>query len=360
VDTFETFPEQDEAKALLRSALAEGLAHAYLFHGPRGVGKRRAALAFAGELLGDAGRVARRAHPDLYLLEPLGDQIRIDPIRDLRRDLHMRPFEAARRVYLVFGAHLLNEDAADALLKDLEEPPDYAVVVLVADDLGPLPPTIRSRCQLVPFRRLAEATVRAEIVARSPELSEHEATALARVARGRLDRVDRLLDPEAALRREAVLEVARSVYREPGFQPGEASSRLMAIAGERAEEAKERAQAENEELDLTGREKEQRTRRAMRGAEREEILLCLEELEAWYRDLVVVAAGAESAAAHVDRLDQLREDASVERLPGAEAAAEAVRETWRLYEELQLQAGLALEALFVKLQRELAGAATPA
>ena len=202
--------------------------------------------------------------------------------------------------------------------------------------------------------------MRDEILARSPELSEHEATALARVARGRLDRVDRLLDPEAALRREAVLEVARSVYREPGFQPGEASSRLMAIAGERAEEAKERAQAENEELDLTGREKEQRTRRAMRGAEREEILLCLEELEAWYRDLVVVAAGAESAAAHVDRFDQLREDASVERLPGAEAAAEAVRETWRLYEELQLQAGLALEALLVKLQRELAGAATPA
>ena len=157
-----------------------------------------------------------------------------------------------------------------------------------------------------------------------------------------------------------MLEVARSVYREPGFQPVRRRSRLMAIAGERAEEAKERAQAENEELDLTGREKEQRTRRAMRGAEREEILLCLEELEAWYRDLVVVAAGAESAAAHVDRLDQLREDASVERLPGAEAAAEAVRETWRLYEELQLQAGLALEALFVKLQRELAGAATPA
>jgi hypothetical protein len=135
---------------------------------------------------------------------------------------------------------------------------------------------------------------------------------------------------------------------------------LMGIAAERAAEAKERAQAENEELDLTPREKEQRTRRAMRGAEREEILLCLEELEAWYRDLVVVAAGAEGAAAHVDRLDELREDGRVEQLPAAEAAAEAVRETWRLFEELQLQAGLALEALFVKLRRELAGAAQPA
>jgi DNA polymerase III subunit delta' len=360
VTGFQGFPEQAEARRLLDAALAERHAHAYLFHGPPGVGKRRAALGFAGSLLGDPGRVERRAHPDLYVLEPLGDQIRIDAIRDLHHDLHMRPFEADRRVYLVFGADTLNEEAADALLKDLEEPPPYAVAVLVADDLGPLPDTIRSRCQLVPFRRLAEATVRDEIVARSPELSEHEATALARVARGRLDRVDRLLDPEAARRREEVLDVARSVYRDPGFQPGEASRRLMAIAGERAEEAKERAQAENEELDLTGREKEQRTRRAMRGAEREEILLCLEELEAWYRDLVVVAAGAESAAAHVDRLGELREDASVERLPGAEAAAEAVRATWRLYEELQLQAGLALEALFVRLHRELAPAPAPA
>jgi len=357
---FHGFPEQADARRLLDAALAEGPTHAYLFHGPPGVGKRRAALGFAGALLGDPGRVERRAHPDLYVLEPLGDQIRIDAIRELRHDLHMRPFEADRRVYLVFGADTLNDEAADALLKDLEEPPPYAVAVLVADDIGPLADTIRSRCQLVPFRRLSEATIRDEIVARSPELSEHEALALARVARGRLDRVDRLLDPEAARRREAVLEVARSVYRDPAFQPRGARDVLMGIAAERAEEAKERAQAENEELDLTGREKEQRTRRAMRGAEREEILLCLEELEAWYRDLVVVAAGAESAAAHVDRLAELREDATVERLRGAEGAAEAVRETWRLYEELQLQAGLALEALFVKLHRELAGAPVPA
>jgi DNA polymerase III subunit delta' len=359
VTGFQGFPEQTEARRLLDAALAEEPAHAYLFHGPPGVGKRRTALGFAGELLGDPGRVERRAHPDLYVLEPLGDQIRIDAIRELRHDLHMRPFEADRRVYLVFGADTLNDEAADALLKDLEEPPPYAVAVLVADDLGPLPETIRSRCQLVPFRRLADATVRDEIVARSPQLSDEEATALARVARGRLDRVDRLLDPQAARRREAVLEVARSVYRDLGFEPGEAADALMGIASERAEEAKERAQAENEELDLTGREKEQRTRRAMRGAEREEILLCLEELEAWYRDLVVVAAGAETAAAHVDRLDALREDATLEQLAGAEAAAEAVRETWRLFEELQLQAALALEALFVRLRRELA-AAVPA
>src|SRR5436305_13246292 len=98
--------------------------------------------------------------------------IRIDAIRELRRDLHMRPFEADRRVYLVHRAHLMNEDAADALLKDLEEPPSYAVIVLIADDLGPLPETIRSRCQLVPFHRPAERAIRALVDARAPQLDD--------------------------------------------------------------------------------------------------------------------------------------------------------------------------------------------
>src|SRR5215216_4814563 len=189
--SFDSFPEQNEAKRLLGAALAEGPAHAYLFHGPPGVGKRAAAFAFASELLGDGSRVERRAHPDLYVLEPLGDQIRIDAVREMRRDLHMRPFEADRRVYVVFGAHLLNEEAADALLKDLEEPPEYAVIVLVADEVGPLPETIRSRCQGVPFRRLSERAVREVVRARAPELTEEQATSLARVASGRLDRAER-------------------------------------------------------------------------------------------------------------------------------------------------------------------------
>src|SRR5919197_5717907 len=103
--SFDSVPEQAEAKRLLTAALADGPAHAYLFHGPAGVGKRRTALAFASELLGGDPRVERRIHPDVYVLEPLGDQIRIDAIRELRRDLHLRPFEASRRVYLVFGAH---------------------------------------------------------------------------------------------------------------------------------------------------------------------------------------------------------------------------------------------------------------
>jgi len=359
VDRFETFPEQPEAKRLLRAALAEGPAHAYLLHGPPGVGKRAAALAFAAELLGSPERVERRAHPDLYFLEPLGDQIRIDAIRELRRDLHMRPFEADRRVYLVLGADLMNEDAADALLKDLEEPPSYAVIVLVANDLGPLPETIRSRCQLVPFRRLSERAVREEIARRAPGLDEEEQTTLARLAAGRLDRMERLLDPAAAEGRTALLDVARSVYRDPGFDPAAAAARLMDVIRARGAVAREAAQEALEALELPAREAEQRVRRAQRGAEREELLATLEELAAWYRDLVVVGAGAEGAVVHSDRLAELREDATPERLAGAEHACEVVRRTWRDAEELQVNASLALEALLIELRGALAGAPIP-
>ena len=160
--------------------------------------------------------------------------IRIDEIRELRRDLHMRPFEADRRVYLVFGADLLNEDAADALLKDLEEPPPYAVVVLVADELGPIPETIRSRCQLVPFRRLTERSIRTgrpRVLRRSPT----SASGVARVAAGRLDRARAFARPRSggAARRVARESRAPSTATRNSTASGAARGRSTPCASSR-------------------------------------------------------------------------------------------------------------------------------
>jgi hypothetical protein len=145
------------------------------------------------------------------------------------------------------------------------------------------------------------------------------------------------------------------VYADPDFEPGAAADRILEGARERAAEAKEQAEQDLELLDLPTREAEQRVRRAGRGAEREELLASLEELASWYRDLVVVAVGADRAVVHADRLETLTADGTTERLAAAERAAELVRETWRAFEEFNLSPPLALEALFVKLRRELGG-----
>jgi DNA polymerase-3 subunit delta' len=352
MDAFAAVPEQDEAKRLLAAALTDGGAHAYLLHGPPGVGKTTAALAFAGELLGDSRRAAARSHPDLVVLEALGEMIRIDRVRALHHDLHMRPFEGARRVYVVLDAHLLNDDAADALLKDLEEPPEYATIVLVADELGPLPETIRSRCQPVPFRRLSQPAVREWVEAQAAGVATADADVIARVAAGRLDRARRLLDPAAGERRAALLDTSRSVYRDPGGDVSDAAATVLASSAAAGAAAREREEAVVAELDLPDREREQQVRRAQRGAEREELLASLDEIAAWYRDLVVVASGADGAVVHADRLDDLRADAAEPGVAqGAERAAALVRDAWRVVEELNVNEQLWLEAMFVRLRR---------
>ena len=113
-------------------------------------------------------------------------------------------------------------------------------------------------------------------------------------------------------------------------------------------------------MELTGREAEQRVRRAQRRAERDELLASLEELAWWYRDLIAVAVGARDAVVHSDRFDTLDEDASRDRIEGAEAACEHVRETWRAFEEFNIAPQLALDSLFVRIHGELGGVPTSA
>jgi DNA polymerase-3 subunit delta' len=176
--------------------------------------------------------------------------------------------------------------------------------------------------------------------------------ASARVAAGRLDRADRLLEPEAEERRRRLLGLARAVYLDERFDPAAAAAEVLELARARGSAA--RATAETTETgDETPREREQRLRRAARGAEREDVLDALDLLSGWYRDLVVAAAGADGAVLNTDRLAELHDDALAERAEAAGRAAEIARDSWRTFEEFNVQSGLALEALFVRLRREL-------
>ena len=191
------------------------------------------------------------------------------------------------------------------------------------------------------------------IASEAPERDETEVLALARASAGRLDRARRLLDTAAAERRDALVGAARAVYLDPDFEPADAAATILGAADVLGQEAKEREREAIADLGLPAREADQRARRAQWGAEREELLASVEGLEAWYRDLVVVGVGAERVVVHADRLDDLRGDVELDLGTGPERAAETVRELWRALEEFNLNASVALEALFVRLHREL-------
>ena len=153
---------QDRVRDFLAHALNGRLGHAYLFLGPAGSGKLDAAFALAqGALCARGGcgacddcvRVARRTHPDVHLLHPESPQgYLVGQVRGLIDDLALAPVRAARKVYILDAADRLTESSANALLKNLEEPPDNTVFVLLAPTRDSVLPTVLSRCQPVPFR----------------------------------------------------------------------------------------------------------------------------------------------------------------------------------------------------------------
>ena len=148
-------------RAVLGAALKDSPAHAYLLHGPAGSGKREAARAFAGELLAkgakDPANVKTRAehgsHPDLTWVTPSGAH---EMLRTRRRGPVVAaaahtPFEAAHRIFVLERVDVMNDEAANALLKTLEEPPSYVVLLLLTNRPTQVLPTIASRCQAVRF-----------------------------------------------------------------------------------------------------------------------------------------------------------------------------------------------------------------
>ena len=182
----------------LRNAMRNRrLAHAYLFVGKEGIGKKLVALNLAKALNCFGGdeepcdecrsclKVNHLHHPDVLLVEPHGQWIRIDQIRNLQRELSHRPYEGKRRVCIFTGADRMRQEAANALLRILEEPPLHTVLILVAANVDFILPTITSRCQRITFNPLPSERI-AEVVRSRFGLEREEAHILASLADGSL------------------------------------------------------------------------------------------------------------------------------------------------------------------------------
>ncbi len=244
-------PGQPRAEVLLNAGLREP-AHAYLLHGPAGTGKRDAARAFAAELLGcDVRRIVPGSHPDLAMIEPEGEALLVDQVHELSGALRYRPQEAVRRVGIVDEADRLNRDAANAFLKTLEEPPGDVVLILIADDVQRVLPTVKSRCQPIAFPPLAAGAIAARLEADGVDAAA--AQAIGRRARGDLGFAHRLAaDPAvgawiAAVERDVIALLTDGLAEDAAVQRTYAG--IKAVGDVAEAEAVEVTAAQLERLD---------------------------------------------------------------------------------------------------------------
>jgi DNA polymerase-3 subunit delta' len=354
----------------LSSALAGDASHAYLFHGPSGVGKRTAARAFAAELLAAGAadvenakhRVEAGTHPDLTWVKPTGAHVmRTEDVADPVVSAATRtPFESSKRVFVLERVDTMNDEVANRLLKTLEEPPPFVHLILLTDSLGQVLPTVISRCQLVRFDPLPAARI-AEDLAREG-IPADRADACARLALGNGARARFLASEEGeALRGDvdrlvtAALAGGGRAANEPEPWRGllDRAEQRRAVAEEQAAEvaaARLASEPKGRERSAIEKQFEDAAKRDGRRARTEVLDLGLTLAALRYRDLICLAEGADAAALDPRGARELADRAGARDPRRLRVAAERCEQA-RLSLQLNVTEDLALEALGFRLGR---------
>ena len=190
----------------VRKGLAQ---HAYIFEGDRGVGTDMCARLFAAALVCETGdstpcgtckscaMAKAKTHPDIYTVSPADGKknIVVDKIREVVNDAYTKPYESGKKVYIIAYGDVMNEQAQNAFLKVLEEPPEYAAFIILCENYESLLQTVRSRCTRIQFPPVSDKKVREYIEAHFPEETE-KTKFLVQYAGGVVGNVEKILGAE--------------------------------------------------------------------------------------------------------------------------------------------------------------------
>jgi len=205
---------------LQRAIKNDKVGHSYLFLGEEGIGRKFVAFQFAkainclkgGPEKGDAcdrciscKKIDQHLHPDVLVLEPEGQTLKVDQVREMHRDLAYRPYEGKRRVCILTAADRMAPNMSNTLLKTLEEPPLHTVIILLANNSRFVLPTILSRCHPIRFNPLPVPIV-SKWLREWKGLSEEEAHLLASLSEGSLGKALEIREEIGEVQREELLK----------------------------------------------------------------------------------------------------------------------------------------------------------
>ena len=173
MNAFENIRGNDGAKEYFSRAIASGqLSHSYIFEGPYGVGKNTFAIELAKKIMCEASgekpcneceschMINAKTHPDLIVIEKDTNVTKVDNIRDnLIREMEIKPYRSQHKIVIVKAADTVNVQGQNAMLKTIEEPPSYGIIILVCENMASLLPTIKSRCITVRFNPLTKVEI---------------------------------------------------------------------------------------------------------------------------------------------------------------------------------------------------------
>lgn len=153
---------------LEKSIKTNQITHSYLMIGIPGIGKKLLAKEYAKVILGSNDIIN---NPDFLCIEPDGNSIKIDQIRNLQKEIQEKPIISNKKVYIIDDADLMTKEAQNCLLKTLEEPPEFAVIILIGSNENAFLPTIKSRCMILHFNRLSDTEIKSYLQEQYNELN---------------------------------------------------------------------------------------------------------------------------------------------------------------------------------------------
>ncbi|MGB9779648.1 DNA polymerase III subunit delta' [Caldanaerobacter sp.] len=204
------------------------ISNAYLFVGEEGLGKRFLAEYFAMMVncksdkkpcfaCSSCLKMMKKSHPDVFVIEPEGDAIKVDTIRYINGEINIKPYESFKKIFIIDRADKMTTAAQNAFLKTLEEPPSYGLFILISPRAELLLPTVVSRCNIIRFKKEREEVIK-EYLVDEKGVKEEEAAILAHLADGNFGEANRLVEEEYKKLRSNTLSELERIFQKKGFE----------------------------------------------------------------------------------------------------------------------------------------------